>query len=78
MPYIFTAFKIAAPLSVIGAVNAEFFSGNEGLGYLVLLSNWRVDIPLLFSSLVCMAALGIGLFAIVSIAERMLLPWYKK
>jgi len=78
MPYIFTAFKISAPLSVIGAVNAEFFSGNEGLGYLVLESNWRVDIPLLFSALVCMAAIGLGLFAVVLVTERLLLPWYKK
>jgi NitT/TauT family transport system permease protein len=78
LPYIFTAFKIAAPLSVIGAVNAEFFSGNEGLGYLVLEANCRVNIPLLFSSLVCMAAMGIGLFVLVILAERLLMPWYKK
>ena len=78
MPYIFTAFKISAPLSVVAAVVAEFIAGESGLGYLVQLSVYHMDMALLFSCLILMAAIGIGMFSVVSISERLALPWYKK
>jgi len=76
LPLIFSGLKIAAPLAVVGAVTSEFFVGQEGLGYLVLLSGWHIDIPLLFASLVTMAFIGLALYGFVIILERRILHWY--
>jgi NitT/TauT family transport system permease protein len=78
LPFIFSGLEIAAPLSVIGAVIAEFIAGDRGLGYLVMLATYLRDTPLLFASIVTMAIIGLVMFWAVVIAERFLLPWYKK
>jgi len=78
LPFIFSALKIAAPSSVIGAVVAEFMSGNSGLGHLVLKANFMVDMRLLFASVFGMAVIGTAMFLAVVIAENRLLPWYKR
>lgn len=78
LPYMFSGFKISAPLSVIGAIVAEFIAGDAGLGYLVQVAVYQVNMPLLFSSLAGMAIMGVALFAIATISEKFLLPWYKR
>lgn len=78
LPFIFSALKIIATSSVIGAVSAEVMSGDEGLGYLILYANWRMDNTLLFADIICMASMGLFLFSLVGIAEKLLLPWYKR
>jgi len=77
LPYLFAAFKVSIPLSVIGAVVAEWFSGEEGLGRVIQVSNSNVDMPTAFAAIVSLAALGVGLYLIVSLAERRLLSWHE-
>ena len=36
LPFIFASFKIAASLALVGAVVAEFYSSDVGLGYLII------------------------------------------
>ena len=36
LPYLFAAFRISIPLSVIGAVVGEWFSGDRGLGSVII------------------------------------------
>ena len=38
LPFIFASFKIAASLAIVGAVVAEFYSSDRGLGYLIITS----------------------------------------
>ncbi|MFQ6115510.1 MAG: ABC transporter permease [bacterium] len=78
LPFIFSGLKIAGPGSVIGAIVAEFIIGDMGLGYLVQISVHLVDTTLLFSVITCMAVVGIILFEVPFIAEKILLPWYKR
>jgi NitT/TauT family transport system permease protein len=77
LPYLFAAFKVSIPLSVIGAVVAEWFSGEEGLGRVIQVSNSNVDMPTAFAAIVSLAALGVGLYLIVSLVERRLLSWHE-
>lgn len=62
LPYIFAAFKIAASLSLVGAVVGEFYGSDRGLGYLVISSATQLQTDLLFVSITVLAVLGVTLF----------------
>jgi NitT/TauT family transport system permease protein len=77
LPYLFAAFKVSIPLSVIGAVVAEWFSGDQGLGRVIQVANSNVDMPTAFAAVVSLAAMGIALYAAIAIVERRLLFWHE-
>ena len=77
LPYLFAAFKVSIPLSVIGAVVAEWFSGQDGLGRVIQVSNSNLDMPTAFGAIVSLAVMGIGLYLITSFLERRLLSWHE-
>ena len=76
LPHLMSGLKVAATLAVTGAVVGEFVGANEGLGYVILQANGNVDTAMLFAALVIMSAMGIVLFAIIEIAEKLLIPWH--
>lgn len=69
VPYIFSGLKVAVPLSIIGAVVAEFMQSDSGLGYVVLVAVGNVDTPMVFVAVLLMALLSLSLFAALSLAE---------
>jgi NitT/TauT family transport system permease protein len=73
VPYVFVGLKVAVPLAIIGAVLAEFMQADSGLGYVVLIAVGNVNTPLVFVAVLLMAALSLGLFALVSIVEALIL-----
>jgi len=76
LPFVFSGLKVATAFSVIGAVFGEWVGASEGLGYLVLILNNQTDTAGVFAVVTLLAVIGIGMFALVSLAERLLLPWY--
>jgi NitT/TauT family transport system permease protein len=76
LPQLMSGLKVAATLAVTGAVVGEFVGANEGLGYVILQANGNVDTAMLFAALIIMSLLGIVLFAIIEIAEKLLIPWH--
>ncbi len=73
-PFIFAGIKIAAAFSVVGAIVGEFIAASSGLGYLQLVANSNLEIPLLFATLVMLSIMGIGLFYLVFLVELLILP----
>lgn len=76
MPYIFAGFKVSVTLSVIGALVGEFVGSDEGLGYMIVLASSELNTPLSVACMVLLSLMGIGLFLVVSLLERVLFPWY--
>jgi ABC-type nitrate/sulfonate/bicarbonate transport system permease component len=76
LPYIFSSFKVAITLAVIGAVVAEFVGSDKGLGYLILTSSGAMKTSVTFGVLLLLSLLGIASFYAVAWAERRLCPWY--
>ncbi len=74
LPYIFTALKVSATASVVGAIIGELPSGiGDGLGRAILdfSSDYSlVSTPKLWASIVMAAAVGILFFVAVTLAER--------
>jgi NitT/TauT family transport system permease protein/putative hydroxymethylpyrimidine transport system permease protein len=75
LPSLFSGLKIAATVSVIGAVFGEAAGAESGLGYLVLLDNHQLQTPRAYAGVVLLAALAVGLFVLTTIAERFAVPW---
>jgi NitT/TauT family transport system permease protein len=74
LPAIFGGLKISITLAVVGAVVGEFVGGDAGLGYLLMVANGSMDTQLLFAGIVCLTILGVVLFLLVELAERLALP----
>ena len=76
-PYLFAAFRVSVPLSVIGAVVAEWFSADRGLGSVIIVAYSNLDMPTLFGAIFTLAFIGIGLTMLVSLLERRALFWHE-
>jgi NitT/TauT family transport system permease protein len=77
LPYLFAAFRFSIPLSVIGAVVAEWFSGDRGLGSVIYIANNNLDMATAFAGIFTLAILGVGLFLITTAIERRVLFWHE-
>jgi putative hydroxymethylpyrimidine transport system permease protein len=78
LPYLFSGLKIAATVSVIGAVFGEWAGADEGLGRLVLLANNQLQTPRVYAGTVLLTLMAVGLFLAVLAAERIACPWTRK
>ncbi len=78
LPYIFSGLKICTTLSVMGVIVGELIASDKGLGYVIVNAQYMMDTPPMFASLIMMSLLGWGMFLLVSLAERMLMPWVFK
>jgi ABC-type nitrate/sulfonate/bicarbonate transport system permease component len=78
LPYFFSGLRIAATVSVIGAVFGEWAGADQGLGRLVLLGNNQLQTPRVYAGIVILTAMAVGLFALTTLAERLACPWNRK
>jgi NitT/TauT family transport system permease protein len=74
LPAIFGGLKISITLAVVGAVVGEFVGGDAGLGYLLMVANGSMDTQLLFAGIIALTFLGVALFLLVELAERLAVP----
>jgi ABC-type nitrate/sulfonate/bicarbonate transport system permease component len=78
LPFMFSGLRIAATVSVIGAVFGEAAGAEQGLGRLVTVSNNQLETPRVYAGVVILGAMAIALFALASVAERLLTPWNRE
>ena len=73
LPSIFGGLRVGVTLAVVGAIVGEWAGADRGLGLLVNLARGSLfDTPLLFATLLTIALLGVGLYGVVVLAERVL------
>jgi NitT/TauT family transport system permease protein len=77
LPYVMAALRISIPLSLIGAVVAEWMSGDAGVGQLILIFNGELNTPGMFGSIFVLAVIGVTLTAILAYIERRVLFWHE-
>ena len=78
LPFFFSGLRIAATVSVIGAVFGEWAGADEGLGRLVLLGNNQLQTPRVYAGIVILTLMAVALFALVALAERIFCPWIRE
>lgn len=74
-PAFFGALKIAAPAAVLGVMTAEWVLGGEGLGQFVIQSWLTLEVTTVWGAVAFSAVVAWGLFAVISLGERLLLGW---
>jgi len=77
LPYIFSALKTSAALSVIGAIVGEFVGANKGIGYVILISTYHMETVKMFTGIIMSAVAGMLFFWVVSLIEKKVVFWQK-
>jgi len=75
LPYLFSALRIAASMSVIGAVVGEWIGATQGIGAMIIQATYNFDSALLYAAIVMSAALSGTAFMVIVALERAIIRW---
>jgi putative hydroxymethylpyrimidine transport system permease protein len=75
LPAIFSGARIAATYAAVGAVFGEWAGSTSGLGFVMLQAQPALETDRIFAAVLILSALALALYALVTLAERVLVPW---
>jgi putative hydroxymethylpyrimidine transport system permease protein len=75
LPSFFSGLKIAAAITPIVALIAELVGSSSGLGRQILSDNANLEIARMFAAVAILMVIGLVLFALSSLAERLVVRW---
>jgi len=73
--WVFAGLKMSVPFALIGAVIAEMFTADEGLGYLISVSANQYDTAASFAAILLTTLVGLGLTYAVAAIESRTIGW---
>jgi NitT/TauT family transport system permease protein len=76
LPAIFGGMKVSITLAVVGALVGEFVAAENGVGRLLLSASGNMDTELLFAGIFALVVIGVVLFLIMEVLEKLALPWH--
>jgi putative hydroxymethylpyrimidine transport system permease protein len=77
LPAIFSGARIAT-YAAVGAVFGEWAGSSAGLGLVMLQSQPALDTARIFACVFILSALALALYGLVSLTERLIVPWHRK
>ncbi|WP_432540475.1 ABC transporter permease [Kineococcus sp. SYSU DK002] len=79
LPYLFSALRVVFPLSLVGAIVAEFSAAGAqaGLGTLISVASSNSQLDRVFAAIACLAAMGSLMLLVVTTVERRALSWHE-
>ncbi len=75
LPFLFTALRIAATSSVIGAIVSEWVGAESGIGVLIIQSTFDYRTEILYASIATSSALALSMFGSVALLEKYVVRW---
>jgi putative hydroxymethylpyrimidine transport system permease protein len=75
LPAIFSGARVAATYAAVGAVFGEWAGSSSGLGFVMLQAQPELDTARIFACVVVLSLLALALYGLVTLAERLLVPW---
>ncbi|HVI24243.1 MAG TPA: ABC transporter permease [Myxococcales bacterium] len=75
LPFLMAGLEVAMVFALVGAIVAEFVGSEAGLGMLIQSRNFSMDVAGEFAVLFILAALGLGLNAVVVLVRKRVLFW---
>jgi putative hydroxymethylpyrimidine transport system permease protein len=75
LPAIFSGARVAATYAAIGAVFGEWAGSSAGLGFVILQAQPALETARIFAAVFILSALALALYALVTVAEHLLVPW---
>lgn len=77
LPFVFTGLRIATTLATIGAVIGEYFGATSlSLGQYIARNMSFLAVERAWAAIVFASAIGIGLYVLVVLIERRVMPWH--
>ncbi len=77
LPFVFTALKVSASLSMIGAVVGEFFGGfARSLGVYIISQTALFHTREAWGAIVVACGFGIAFYLAITALERLVMPWH--
>jgi NitT/TauT family transport system permease protein len=77
LPQVFTGLKIGSVGVMAGAITGEFLGGGKGFGELIRTAASQLNTPRVFSLILYLSVVGLGLFAFVSWLQSRVVFWQK-
>ena len=74
-PSVLTSLRVGTGTAIAVLFIAESFAGSTGLGYFIVDAWGTVNYPSMFAGIIALALLGIVLYALFDVAERVLTRW---
>jgi putative hydroxymethylpyrimidine transport system permease protein len=78
LPAVFSGARVAATYAAVGAVFGEWAGSSSGLGFVMLQSQPALETARIFAAVLILSAIALGLYGLVSLVERWLLPWERE
>jgi len=78
LPSMFSGIRVAATYAAIGAVFGEYAGSSNGLGYVMIQATPQMQTSLVFAAILLLSLISVLLFMLVSVAERILVPWARE
>jgi ABC-type nitrate/sulfonate/bicarbonate transport system permease component len=75
LPYFFAALRVAAPLSLVGAVIAEWTGASSGLGRVMWLAYSNLNLPPMFAAIFVLSLSGMSAYGLIVWAEGKVIRW---
>jgi NitT/TauT family transport system permease protein len=75
LPYLFSALKISASTSVIGAIVGEWIGSTYGIGALIIQAMYNFDSAMLYATVIVGSVFSVTFFLAISVAERLTVRW---
>jgi len=75
LPHFFAGLKVGVSVATIGAVIGEWVGAQQGLGYLMIQANARLNVDLVFAAILWLSAMGLSLWILVGYLERKVITW---
>jgi putative hydroxymethylpyrimidine transport system permease protein len=75
LPRFFAGLKVGVTVATIGAVIGEWVGAQQGLGFLMIQSNARLQVGLVFAAILWLTAMGLAMWWLVGVMERKIIKW---
>ncbi|WP_299982484.1 ABC transporter permease [Desulfobacula sp.] len=75
LPRFFAGLKVGVTVATIGAVIGEWVGAQQGLGFLMIQSNARLQVGLVFAAILWLTAMGLTMWWLVGFLERKIIKW---
>lgn len=75
LPSFFSGLKVGVSVATIGAVIGEWVGAQKGLGFLMIQSNARLQVDIVFAAILWLTAMGVGMWWLVGLLEKKVIQW---
>nr|BAL54962.1 binding-protein-dependent transport systems inner membrane component [uncultured Chloroflexota bacterium]BAL57206.1 binding-protein-dependent transport systems inner membrane component [uncultured Chloroflexota bacterium] len=75
LPYLFAALRVVTPLSLVGAVIAEWTGASNGLGRVMWLAYSNLNLPPMFAAIFILSLFGMFAYGLIVWLEKRVIHW---